>query len=151
LVKPVGYGFLATLVLALLALNVLAWSGRIVDEEPPAPRSETTVPAERPPRPATPPETRTMARTPRAKPAPRPIGTTVLLTATRGDCWVEVRDGSSSGKALYTGTLAAGNSLRFKRPKLWVRLGAAANVDLLVNGRPASVPPGTVELVVPDA
>jgi hypothetical protein len=156
LLKQLAYSLLATLVLALVGLNVLVWSGRLVEEDAPAPGNETTVAAEPPPAPtsAGPPDAqprqRTVVRKLRTKPQ-RPSGTTVLLTASRGDCWVEVRDGSPSGKALYIGTLATGNSLRFNRPKLWLRLGAASHVDLVVNGRPSTVPPGTVEFAVPDA
>lgn len=74
----------------------------------------------------------------------------LTITATRGDCWVEVRAGSATGEAHYAGTLASGSSLRFNRPKLWLRLGAASNVDVVVNGEPSTVPPGTVELTLPD-
>jgi uncharacterized protein DUF4115 len=75
----------------------------------------------------------------------------LTITATRGDCWVEVRAGSATGEALYAGTLTSGRSLRFNRPKLWMRLGAASNVDVVVNGEQSTVPPGTVELTLPDA
>lgn len=153
-----AFGVLAAVVLALVVLNVLALSGRLVDEDSPARTNEATVAVEPPPAPtptappAAEPGRRTIAGRKRsAKPGgPRSSVTAVVLTATRGDCWVEVRAGSSTGEALYTGTLTAGDSLRFKRPKLWLRLGAASNVDLVVNGRPSRVPPGTVEFVVPD-
>jgi uncharacterized protein DUF4115 len=157
LLKATGYAALGTLAVAFVALNVLAWSGSLVEEDTPASRNETTV-AQPPPAPASTrrsvarPKRRTIARNRQPQPAAkRPSSTTIVLSATRGDCWVEVRDGSPSGEALYTGTLATGASLTFARPKLWVRLGAAANVDLVVNGEPSAVPPGTVELVVPDA
>jgi uncharacterized protein DUF4115 len=149
-----GLGLLVVLVLALLVLNVLAFSGALVDEEtatptvpqPPAPPAESDL--------ARPPDQRRhgqIARRRTGRPKATPTGPTLILSATRGDCWVEVRAGSAAGDALYAGTLTTGRSLRFNRPKLWLRLGAASNVDIVVNGRPSSVPPGTVELTVPDA
>jgi Domain of unknown function (DUF4115) len=150
-----GLGLLVVLVLALLVLNVLSFSGALVDDETATP----TVPAEPAPPPAEsdlarPPDRnrdKQIARRQPERPRPRSVGPTLILSATRGDCWVEVRAGSATGQALFAGTLTTGRSLRFNRPKLWLRLGAASNVDIVVNGRPSAVPPGTVELTVPDA
>jgi len=148
-------GLLAALLGAMILLNGLAWTGALVDEDAAVP--EQTVPVE-----PAPTADGTSAPAKAQPPAPQPIaqsrqarkpvqrGTTLLLTATRGDCWVEVRAGTATGATLYAGTLAAGRSLRFSRPKIWLRLGAASNVDITVNGRPSTVPPGTVELTVPD-
>lgn len=155
--RRLGLGLLALLVLALLALNVLAFSGALVDEETATPQEN--VPAQPAPspaesdlaRPADRPGDEQIARRRPERTKPRPEGPTLILSATRGDCWVEVRAGSAAGEALYAGTLTTGRSLRFKRPRLWLRLGAASNVDIVVNGRPSSVPPGTVELTVPYA
>jgi Domain of unknown function (DUF4115) len=155
MLRRLGIGVLVLLVVALVTLNALAWSGALVDEEaatppqtvpvaPPAPQAETTAGLR--------PQAEAIARKSPAKPGHKPkiAGMTLILTATRGDCWVEVRSGSATGAPLYSGTLASGRSLRFSRPKLWLRLGAASNVDVVVNGRPSSVPPGTVELTVPE-
>lgn len=155
MLRRFGLGLLLLFVLALVALNVLAFSGAFVDEETATP----TLPAEPPPPPAEPDLARPadrgreeqIARRRTERPRARVVGPTLILSATRGDCWVEVRAGSATGQALYAGTLTTGRSLRFNRPKLWLRLGAASNVDIVVNGRPSSVPPGTVELTVPDA
>jgi uncharacterized protein DUF4115 len=150
--RRIGLGVLVLLVLALLVLNVLAFSGALVDEETATP----TVPAQPVPPPAEtglaqPSGSGRDEQIARRRPKPAPARPTLILSAARGDCWVEVRAGSPSGEALYAGTLATGRSLRFNRPKLWLRLGAASNVDVIVNGRPSSVPSGTVELTVPDA
>lgn len=160
LLRRLGVGLLALIVLAFLVLNVLAWSGALAEEDSAVPQQTspagTTPPAaeptEEPPPPATDPPAEPAAREP-AKPAGRPgvDGMTLTVTATRGDCWVEVRAGSATGEALYAGTLASGGSLKFTRPKLWLRLGAASNVDVVVNGELSTVPPGTVELTLPDA
>jgi uncharacterized iron-regulated membrane protein len=151
-----GLGLLVLLVLALLVLNVLAFSGALLDEKTATPQKRA------PAQPAPPPAESDLARPAdgardeqiarrRTDRRPRPTGPTLILSATRGDCWVEVRASSAAGEALYAGTLTTGRTLRFNRPKLWLRLGAASNVDIVVNGRQSSVPPGTVELTVPDA
>jgi Domain of unknown function (DUF4115) len=150
-----GLGLLVLVVLALLALNVLAFSGALVNKK----MAKPTVPAEPAPLPAESGLARSaeqgreeqIASRRTEPPRAKGVGPTLILSATRGDCWVEVRAGSATGQALYAGTLTTGRSLRFNRPRLWLRLGAASNVDIVVNGRPSSVPPGTVELTVPDA
>lgn len=153
MLQRLGLGMLAIVVLGLFTVNVLVWRGRLVEEEPPprepaASRPETTPAPPPPPRTVRPP-----ARTV-VEPKPRPREqreVTIMVSATRGDCWVEARAGSANGTVLYTGVLASGRSLRFNRPRLWLRLGAASNVDVLVNGREPNVPPGTVELTLPAA
>jgi hypothetical protein len=149
-----GLGLLVTLVLALFALNVLAWSGGLglVDERSPPRQASEPALAE----PADEPRNEPIARRRPVRPAerakpPAPSGVSLVLTARRGDCWVEVRAGSATGETLYAGTLASGRSLRFTRPRIWLRLGAASNVDIEVNGQPSAIPSGTVELVLPDA
>jgi Helix-turn-helix domain/Domain of unknown function (DUF4115) len=72
-----------------------------------------------------------------APPAPKqePPPTTLALAAVRGDSWVEARSGSADGSLLYRGNLVRGRSIRLSAPRLWVRLGAASNLDLTLNGR----------------
>src|SRR3954451_2773067 len=73
----------------------------------------------------------------------------LVLAAARGSCWLEVRVGSRTGAALYSGLLQQGGRLRFAKPRLWIRFGAAANVDASLNGKPiTSLPEGTVEVLV---
>ena len=64
----------------------------------------------------------------------------LVLTATNGDCWLQVRAGSAVGETLYTGTLQQGQQLpftsgRFLRPRLWILAGAPWNLVARVNGR----------------
>jgi cytoskeletal protein RodZ len=67
------------------------------------------------------------ARAPRAR---------LVLTAVRGECWVQVRANGVNGRLLYEGTLEAGQTQRFvKHRRLWVELGAPANVNAKLNGR----------------
>lgn len=161
--RRLGFGLLALLVFVLFALNALAWTGGLVEEPEPAkqtgplPAQAATKPeAEAQPiarkRPAKPkPKKRVTAKEATAKPVAEKsrARATLAVTATRGDCWVEVRTGSPEGQSLYSGILALGNTVRFDGPQLWLRLGAASHVDVVVNGRPSAVPPGTVELSVP--
>jgi uncharacterized protein DUF4115 len=67
-----------------------------------------------------------------------PARVRLRVTATRGDSWVVIRAGQSSGKVLYARILGVGRTIEYRRPKLWLELGAPANVDLVLNGRPAS-------------
>jgi hypothetical protein len=76
----------------------------------------------------------------------------LALTAARGDCWLSVRADAPDGKVLYEGTLASGRTIRLEGARLWVRLGAAANLELTLNGkRIAALPAGTVDLVATPA
>jgi hypothetical protein len=73
----------------------------------------------------------------------------LVLAAARGSCWLEVRVGSKTGPALYSGVVQQGQTLRFAKQRLWIRLGAAGNLDATLNGkRLASFPNGTVEVLV---
>jgi len=65
-----------------------------------------------------------------AAPRPHPVRPAALvLSATRGDCWLLVRRGSATGPVLYEGTLRQGSTVRFAAPHVWVRLGAPGMVD----------------------
>lgn len=138
------YVVLGGAALGLIVVNVLAWSGNLQEDAAPQP-PPAPLPASKSPRPGP----QTISPQPRALPPKAPAAPTLTISATRGDCWVEARAESSSGELLYAGTLAIGSSLRFSRERVWLRLGAASNVDVLVNGRPSTVPPGTVDLLLP--
>jgi hypothetical protein len=70
---------------------------------------------------------------PPVRAAPRPA--VLVIRATRGDCWVEVRRGDANGAVLYEGTLRHGSMLRFGPVRLWVRLGAPGMVDVTRGGK----------------
>lgn len=63
------------------------------------------------------------------------VAQTLVISAARGDCWVQVRRGDAGGALVYEGTLHQGGALRFGAAKLWVRLGAPAAVDVTRAGR----------------
>jgi hypothetical protein len=143
---------LASLAAGLAALNVLVWQGVGVDDEVERVRPATAPEREPPPEP--PERTATIAERGRATTEQRrPARQRLLrfeLTAVGGDCWMSVRRGSADGEVLYEDVLASGESVQFTAKRLWLRLGAASNVELSVNGRAVEdVPAGTVDLVLP--
>jgi len=85
-------------------------------------------------------------------PTPRPTASAsvVVLTAARGDSWVEIHVGSASGKPLYAGTLTQGHRIHYRQSRLWIRLGRASNLDATVDGKPATLPLGTASVLVKD-
>ncbi|HEY5388077.1 MAG TPA: RodZ domain-containing protein [Thermoleophilia bacterium] len=59
----------------------------------------------------------------------------VRLTAT-GDCWMEVRTSSfTTGKVLFSGTLANGSHKVFRANKLYLRLGNPGAIVMKVDGK----------------
>jgi hypothetical protein len=135
-------------VVAAIALFFLAFSARTKDEPDPIalPTAETAAPLTNPAPielPAEPVAPRRQPEERRATSAPL-----LVLTAARGDCWVSARRGSADGALLYEGTLVSGRSLRLDGARLWLRFGAAANLDLTLNGKKiAPLPDGTVNVV----
>jgi hypothetical protein len=87
-----------------------------------------------------------------APPPPRTASaarlTTVVVTAARGDCWLSAWAGSADGRLLQELLLREGDSVRLRAKKVWLALGAAANVDVLVDGEPRQVAAGTIEVVL---
>lgn len=153
--RKIGLGLLALLVLAFVALNALAWAGALIDENSDTQQQQQTALAPE----VAAPEPKPIAQRQQLRPVSskkagskaKRAAVTLRLSATRGDSWVEVRAGSATGQALFSGALTTGKTRRFVRPRLWLRLGAASNLDIMVNGRPLAVPSGTVELTVPNA
>jgi hypothetical protein len=132
-------GLVAAATLFLLALSAKTRVEAVQVASPTA--AETTlVPGDEPV---------TAAASPPAAPEPARASTALLaLTAARGDCWLSVRADASDGKVLYEGTLVSGRTIRLQGKQLWVRMGAAANLDLTLNGeKVAELPAGTVDVV----
>lgn len=75
--------------------------------------------------------------TPSVKPSPpvKPVTNVVRVTATTGDCWMEVRATSSAGQVLYTGTVTSGNKRVFRGKKLWFKLGNPGAVGMRVGSK----------------
>jgi cytoskeletal protein RodZ len=74
---------------------------------------------------------------------------TLVVHAARGDSWLEARMGSENGSIRYRGTLLEGKEVRLSGARLWLRIGAGENLDVLLNGKAAEeVPAGTATVVV---
>ena len=73
---------------------------------------------------------------------------TVIVTAARGDCWISARLGSETGRVLDERILAQGESVTLRGARVWLSIGAAANVDVTVNGQDREIQSGTVAVVL---
>ena len=76
-------------------------------------------------------------------PAPR-----LVLAATRGDSWVEVRSGSATGHSLYADTLTQGHRISYRRSRLWIRFGLPSNVDATIDGARTQLPAGVATVML---
>ncbi len=136
-----AFTVLVGLAVALLTLNVVAWSGTFADAEERAAVATTDAAL----RAAKTKDTAAtlVERQEQAAPAK------VVLTARRGPCWLSIRRGSPTGTRLYLGILARGRSLKVSGPRIWMHVGAGENLVVTVNGRRlADVPDGISELAV---
>ena len=122
------------LVAAAIAFLALRGSSSGAPAPPPAANTGTTPPAGQS---TTPPTTGTTGVTTTPPPAgPAPL----VLGASGGAVWLDVRAGSATGKVLFQNTLAQGRHLRFARRRLWVRVGAPWNLTLAAAGKRLPVP-----------
>ena len=92
--------------------------------------------------------TTTTATTAPIKTTTPPALATVIVTAARGDCWISARLGSETGKVLEERLLAQGESVTLRGARVWMSIGAAANVDVTVNGQDRELQSGTVAVVL---
>ena len=74
----------------------------------------------------------------------------VVLTAARGDCWVEVHTGSAAGEVVFSGTIFEGQSERFRGKRLLLVFGdaPAENLDVRLNGKLVRRFPTNADVVV---
>ncbi|CAN5204696.1 helix-turn-helix domain-containing protein [soil metagenome] len=68
---------------------------------------------------------------------------TVMVRATSGGSWMEVREVSASGRLLYSGTLEQGQTKRFQAQRLQLALAEPENVVVRLNGNRVELPAGT--------
>jgi hypothetical protein len=128
------YGLAAAVLLLALVGALLAW--QLSGSSPrPARRGPASAAAAGAPAPATP------------RPA-RPAVATLVLRATRGPCWLSVRQRSERGRHLFEGTLEPGESRRFADGPLWIRIGAPWNLEASLAGRRLSLPQTVANVVV---
>jgi cytoskeletal protein RodZ len=79
----------------------------------------------------------------RTKPAVR-----LIVTAKRGNCWLEVHSGSVTGRIVYQGTLERGQRKLFTGRKLWITLDRPENLRTILNGHTRILPGGGVKTLV---
>jgi hypothetical protein len=78
----------------------------------------------------------------------RPKGTARLVVrASDGNSWMEVRETSSAGKLLYSGTLEEGQRKSFQGKSLQLALAKPQNVLVRLNGNRVELPKGTTFVV----
>jgi hypothetical protein len=76
----------------------------------------------------------------------------LLLTAARGNSFVEVRNGGVNGRLVWEGTLEEGQTQRFtKYRRLWLDLEQPQNLNVRLNGRRIADLPGRAAVVVATA
>ena len=79
----------------------------------------------------------------------KPAKAHLLLSATGGDCWLEVHKGGPSGKLVFAGTLQPGSRpLNFTAKRLWIIAGAPQNLAVKLNGNARSFPRGDPSIVL---
>ena len=131
-------GIVAVTVLVVVGL---AGIGTGSDEDPPFPGTTTdTTPTQESSGATT--TTEDATPTPKAK---------LVLTAARGDSFLQVRNGGVAGKLLWEGTLEQGQTQRFlKYRRLWIDLDDPQNLDAKLNGQQIELPTDpAVVLVTP--
>jgi cytoskeletal protein RodZ len=80
-----------------------------------------------------------------------PVTTTpvrLIVTAKRGNCWLEVHSGSATGRILFQGTLERGQRKLFSGRKLWITLDRPENLGTILNGRSRVLPAGGVKTLI---
>jgi cytoskeletal protein RodZ len=70
-------------------------------------------------------------------PPPVALPSRAVLIASRGDCWLEVRQASQSGTLIYENTLPQGQRLPVKLTSgpVWIRIGSPASLDIRLGGK----------------
>ena len=118
---------------AVVAFTVAAWrfGGHTNEQIPNLANTTTTTAKHKPLKPAT------QRHTTRAKPPTF----TLYLRSLHGNCWMDVRNWSQSGKSLFTGTVElGGQDYRWaKRRRLWINFGAPWNLGIVFNGHLVSI------------
>jgi hypothetical protein len=73
-------------------------------------------------------------------PKKKPATFTLYVRALHGNSWMDVRNGSQNGRALFTGTVELGGQAhRWVSRRLWINFGAPANLGVVWNGHLLSV------------
>jgi hypothetical protein len=72
----------------------------------------------------------------------------LIVSAKRGNCWLEVHSGSVTGRIVFQGTLERGQRKLFTGRKLWITLDRPENLRTILNGHTRILPGGGVKTLV---
>ena len=82
------------------------------------------------------------------KPPAKSSAVRLIVTAKRGNCWLEVHSGSATGRILFQGTLERGQRKLFTGRKLWITLDRPENLGAILNGRTRVLSGGGVKTLI---
>jgi hypothetical protein len=88
------------------------------------------------------PQVRGLTKTQTPAVATRTTRSGVVIRATRGASYLEVRHGTSAGTPLYSGTLEKGDRQLFTARRIWISIAAPRNVTVTVFGKRFAIPKG---------
>jgi len=80
--------------------------------------------------------------------AVRPAKIKFFVLAANGPSWMDVRNYSSNGRTLFTGTVDKGQSHGWTARRLWINFGSPSNVKVVVNHRVVPIPGGGASVAV---
>jgi hypothetical protein len=83
-----------------------------------------------------------------AKPPVTTNAVRLIVTAKRGNCWLEVHSGSATGRILFQGTLERTQKKLFSGRKLWITLDRPENLSTILNGHTRLLPGGGVKTLI---
>jgi hypothetical protein len=78
----------------------------------------------------------------------RPTKVKFFVLAANGSSWMDVRNYSSNGRTLFTGTVDKGQSHGWTARRLWINFGSPSNVKVVVNHKVVAVPGGGASVAV---
>jgi hypothetical protein len=72
----------------------------------------------------------------------------LTITAVRGPSWIQVHNGSITGRIRFQGTLEQGETQHFVARRLWITLSRPENVRFVLNGRTRRLPVGSPKTLI---
>jgi cytoskeleton protein RodZ len=117
---------------AVTALVIVAWTRGEPQSKQPVGLASTPVQPVQP------------VRTPKAPTS----SVRLIVTAKRGNCWLEVHSGAATGRILFQGTLELGQRKLFSAHKLWITLDRPENLRTILNGHTRLLPRGGVKTLI---
>jgi cytoskeletal protein RodZ len=127
-------------------VGVAIWGLGLGGTEPKRERLAANARPAAPARVGKPPEKR---RAPRAAATQPSRATSIVLTASRGRCWLSVHLRSRDGPVVFERTVEEGQTVRFGlQTPLWIRMGAPENLDATMRGTAVALPGQVANVMV---